>query len=186
MGVTEEAVAQRIDKVAWMIALAIALVLNASGWFLPVADFFGPVYGGAGVGGVHEVAWEMIGPAYSVDSVGDVFGAMFRAIGWSFQELFILGIAVLPWRPRIAVRLFAFALGILIAWQIRIWNGSPLLIGYWFWVMSFAIMLWLAATNMARETIRGAVINLAKPIPLALLLFPSLIVVLAIISEGHL
>ena len=80
--------------------------------------------------------------------------------------------------------MFAFSLGILISWQIVFWKGFPFEIGYWFWVMSFAIALWLAATNMARETIRGAVINLAKPIPLALLLFPSLIVVLGIISGG--
>ena len=99
MGGTDEAAARRADKLAWAIALAIALVLNVSGWFLPVAEFFGDVYGGGAVGFVHETAWEMIGPGYGVDSVGDLFGAMFRAIGWSFQELFILGIAVLPWRP---------------------------------------------------------------------------------------
>ncbi len=183
MGVTEEAAAQRIDKAAWAIALAAALVLNASGWFLPVAG------GMTGLGGarfVHEVAWEMIERDHAVDSASDVLGVMFRAIGWSFQELFILGIAVLRWRPRIAVRLFALALGILISWQILFWEYFPFLIGYWFWVMSFAISLWLAATDMARETIRGAVITLAKPIPLALLLFPSLIAVLGIISEGHL
>ncbi len=185
MGVTEEAAAQRFDKAAWAIALAVALVLNASGWFLPVA---GGMTGLDGVRWVHEAAWEMIERDHSVDTVSDVLGVMFRAIGWSFQELFILGIAVLRWRPRIAVRLFALALGILISWQVLFVgeNFSPFLIGYWFWATSFAIALWLAATNMARETIRGAVITLARPIPLALLLFPSLIVVLIIISEGHL
>ncbi len=35
MGVTEEAAAQRFDKAAWAVALAAALVLNVSGWFLP-------------------------------------------------------------------------------------------------------------------------------------------------------
>lgn len=183
MGVTEEATAQRFDKAAWAIALAAALVLNASGWFLPVA---GGMTGLDGVRWVHEVAWEMIERDHSVDTVSDVLGVMFRAIGWSFQELFILGIAVLRWRLRIAVRLFALALGILISWQILFWESFPFLIGYWFWVMSFAISLWLAATNVARETIRGAIINLAKPIPLALLLGPSLIAVLGIISEGNL
>ncbi len=180
MGVTEETTAQRFDKVAWAIALAVALVLNASGWFLPIADEF---TGLDGVRWVHEGAWEMIERDHSVDTVGDVLGVIFRAIGWPFQELFILGIAILLWRPRTAVRLFAFSLGILISWQIAIW-GNLFEIGYWFWVMSFAIALWLAATDMARETIRGAVINLAKPIPLALLLGPSLIAVLGIISEG--
>ena len=178
MGVTEEAAAQRFDQAAWMMALAAALALNAAGWFLPI---IGGMTGLEGVRWVHEVAWEMIERDHSVDSASDVLGVMFRAIGWPFQELFILGIAILLWRPRIAVRLFAFSLGILISWQILFWESFPFLIGYWFWVMSFATALWLAATNMARETIRGAVTVLAKPATLALLLVPILNAVLIII-----
>ncbi len=37
MGVTEEVSSQRFDKAAWAIALAAALALNVSGWFLPIA-----------------------------------------------------------------------------------------------------------------------------------------------------
>ncbi len=183
MGVTEEAAAQRFDKAAWAVALAAALVLNVSGWFLPIV---GGNNGLQGARFVHEVSWKLITEGRSIDSASDVLGVIFFAIGWSFHEFFVLGIAILLWRPRVAVRLFAFSLGILISWQIVFWKGFPFEIGYWFWVMSFAIALWLAATNMARETIRGAVINLAKPIPLALLLGLSPIAVLTMISEGHL
>ena len=184
MGMTEEATAQRFDKAAWAVALAAALVLNVSGWFLPIAA--GERNGLDGALLVHEWGWNLVERGLSIDSAGDVFAVIFIAIGWPFHELFVLGIAILLWRPRVAVRLFAFSLGILISWQIVFWGVFPFEIGYWFWVTSFAIALWLAATNMARETIRGAVINLAKPIPLALLLGPSLIAVLTMISESHL
>lgn len=97
MDMTEETTAQRFDKVAWVIALAVALVLNVSGWFLPITG------GTTGLGGarfVHEACWELVTKGRSIDSASDVFEVIFRAIGWSFHELFVPGIAILLWRPR--------------------------------------------------------------------------------------
>ncbi len=75
MGVTEEASAQRFDKAAWAVALAAALVLNVSGWFLPIT---GGMKGLKCSRFVHEIFWKLITEGRSIDSASDVLGGCSR------------------------------------------------------------------------------------------------------------
>ncbi len=167
MGVTEAATARWGVKLAW----AAALVLYGSCWLLPIT---GDSIGFDGARFAHEEFWELITQGPSIDSVGGVFGVIFFAIGWLANEVFVLGVVTYLRWPRIAVRSFAFSLGIMISWQIAFLDEFPLLVGYWFWVAAGAIMLWLAATRLAREKRRGVGAVLAEAMAMVLLLVPIL------------
>ena len=169
MGAAEEATARRDVKLAW----TLAFVLYGFCWLLPIIHYKDAVgFDGARV--AHEEFWELITEGRSIDAVSDVFQVSFFAIGWLANELFVLGVATFLRWPRIALRSFAFSLGIMISWQIAFREEFPLLIGYWFWVAAGAITLELAATRVARETRHGVGTVLAEPTTLALLLVPIL------------
>ncbi len=177
MGVTKETTVRRDVKLAW----ALALVLYGFCWLLPIMSQYEstkPYVGFDGARVAHEEFWNLITKGRSIDSASDVVEVIFFAIGWLSNELFVLGAATFLRRPRIALRSFAFSLGIMISWQIGFWKEFPLLIGYWYWVAAGAIALWLAATRMARETRHGVGAVLAEPTTLALLLVPILNAVL--------
>ena len=154
-------------KLAW----AAALALYGACWLLPI----GPdIVGFDGARFAHEEAWKLITEGRAIVTVGDVLGAAFTAIGWLANELFVLGVALLPRRPRFAVRSLAFGLGIMVSWQVAFADEFPLLVGYWFWVAAGAIVLWLAAVRLGRETGRGRGAVLSDPAALALLIVPIL------------
>ncbi len=155
------------EKLAW----AAALALYGSCWLLPILDdAIG--YGGAKL--AHTQFWALITEGRAIDGAVDVFAVIFLGIGWLANELFVLGLATCRRWPRAAVRLFAFSLGIMLSWQIGLYNEFPFLVGYWFWVAAGAVALGLAAHRLARTTRRGVGAALAEPVTLALLLAPVL------------
>ncbi len=160
----------------------LALVLYGACWVLPILDKgkAGFYIGFDGARLAHEEFWTLVTGGRSIDSIVEVFGVVFTAIGWLANELFLLGLATLLKWPRLAVRSFAFSLGIMVSWQVAFWRDFPLLIGYWFWVGAGAIALWLAASRFAREKRRGVGAVIAEPTTLALLLVPILNVVIAV------
>ncbi len=155
----------------------LALVLYGACWVLPILE---DAIGFDGARVAHEEFWTLVTEGRSIDSIAEVFWVVFFAIGWLANELFLLGLATLQKWPRLAVRSFAFSLGIMISWQIAVWRDFPLLIGYWFWVGAGAIALWLAASRFAREKRLGVGAAIAEPTTLALLLVPILNVVIAV------
>ncbi len=155
----------------------LALVLYGACWVLPILD---KKIGFDGARFAHEAFWELVTEGRSIDSIAQVFGVVFTAIGWLANELFLLGLAtLLKWR-RLAVRSFAFSLGIMISWQVAYLGDFPFLIGYWFWVGAGAIALWLAASRLAREKRCGVGAVIAEPTALALLLVPILNAVIGV------
>ena len=160
-----DTIAKTISRQPADLAWAVALVLYAACWVLPI---FEELIGFHGALIAHEGFWKLITEQKSIDSVSDVFEAIFFAVGWLANELFLLGLVTLRKWPRVSVSLFAFSLGIMISWQIAYPPTIPLLIGYWFWVAAGSIALWLAASRLARETTRGVGRVLARPMPIVL------------------
>lgn len=172
MNAAEEGTARWGATLAW----AAALALYGACWLLPITD------GNIGFDGArfaHEEAWKLITEGRAIESAGDVFGVIFVAMGWLANELFVLGVALLPRRPRFAVRSLAFGLGIMVSWQVAFADEFPLLVGYWFWVAAGAIVLWLAAVRLGRGTGRGGGAVLSDPATLAFLMVPILNAALA-------
>ena len=161
------------EKLAW----AAVLALYGSCWFLPIFD---DAVGYAGAELAHTQFWELITEGRAIAGAGDVFAVIFVAIGWLANEVFVLGLAACRRWPRAAVRLFAFALGIMLSWQVAFPEEFPLLIGYWFWVAAGTVALGLAAGRLAHATRRGMGAALAEPATLALLLAPVLNAVLGV------
>ncbi len=111
-------------------------------------------------------------PPPIVDHPATLFLTVFYAIGWMANELFVLGIVTVWKWPRFAVRSLAFSLGIMIAWQVGFAAAFPLLIGYWLWVASGAITLWLSAERLALQKESVVLSVFTDKVTLALLLFP--------------
>lgn len=154
-------------NLAWLVVAA----LYVSCWFLPIVlNEIG--YYGAEL--AHKEFWRLLSGEIAIDNLGDFFEAFFISIGWLANELFVAGVVALWKWPHIAVRLFAFSLGIMISWQFAFPKDFPFLVGYWFWVVAGGMALWLAAARLAdaRQTNIGAI--LTDRITLALLLLPVL------------
>ena len=118
MNAAEEGTARWGATLAW----AAALALYGACWLLPITD------GNIGFDGArfaHEEAWKLITEGRAIESAGDVFGVIFVAMGWLANELFVLGVALLPRRPRFAVRSLAFGLGIMVSWQVAFADEFP-------------------------------------------------------------
>ena len=146
-------------------------VLYGACWVLPIIHGKGSqtYIGVQGARFAHEVLWDLLSGDFDGENV---FQYVFVAMGWPANELFIAGlVAFMKW-PRAAVRCFAFALGIMISWQVLYLAEFPLLIGYWFWVVAGAGAVWLAADRLGRETHRGIKACLVEPATLALFLVP--------------
>jgi hypothetical protein len=107
MGVTKETTGA---KLAW----AAALALYAACWVLPILE---DAIGLDGARFAHEEFWKLLTEGRSIDSLGDVFVAVFIAVGWLANELFLLGVVTLSRWPRVAVRSLAFSLSIMISWH---------------------------------------------------------------------
>ena len=171
MGMTEATKLGREVRLAW----ALALVMYGFCWWLPIASHETTTYVGFdGARMAHEDFWELITKGQSINSASDVMGVIFTAIGWLANELFVLGVGTFLRWPRIALRSFAFSLGIMISWQIVFSDLYPLYIGYWYWVAAGTIMLGLSANRVAQGTgsrMRGV---LAERTTLALLILPIL------------
>lgn len=159
----------------WVVG-AVALGLYVACWVLPIMDEGGKgvLIGIDGARFAHQAFWDLITGGKTVDSVGEVFGVIFSTIGWLANELFVLGVAVFWNWPRLAVRSFAFSLGIMISWQIVFFEEFPLYIGFWAWVAAGAIVLGLAASRLARQTRRTVGNVLVEPMTVALLFLPIL------------
>lgn len=178
---TEQTATERKhEKLAW----AATLALYVSCWMLPILNNH---IGVDGARIAHEEFWNLFTKDHPLDTTAEFFQIVFIAVGWLANELFVLGVVVVRKWPRLAMRAFAFSLGIMISWQIAfIPEEFPLLIGYWFWVAAGAMALWLAASRLARETgsRSGGVGSgggvLAEPITLALLFLPNLNAILAL------
>ncbi|MEE8059351.1 MAG: hypothetical protein V3T17_16165 [Pseudomonadales bacterium] len=155
-----------------------ALALYASCWFLPIID--GHV-GFDGAREAHVAFWKLLKGEYTVDSPTKIFEIIFISIGWLANELFVLGIVLLRMRPVFAVRCIAFSLGIMISWQVAM-DEFPLLIGYWFWVVSGAIMLYFVANTLSHESGRAIKAIIVEPVTLSLLLFPVANVAVGVIT----
>ena len=154
-------------NLAWLVVG----VLYASCWFLPIQ---GNDIGFDGAEFAHKEFWKLLTEGPGIDTLGDVFGAVFISIGWLANELFVLGLVTLWKWPHLAVRLFALSLGIMISWQIVFLKEFPLLVGYWFWIASGTAALGLAAarlTDSAQTNIRAVP---GGRITLALFLAPAL------------
>lgn len=164
---------------AWLVVVA----LYVSCWFLPIHD--GHINIDIGYDGAefaHKEFWRLLTGETNLETggpfpnryLGEVFGAVFISIGWLANELFVAGVVALWKWPHIAVRLFAFSLGVMISWQVAFPEEFPFLVGYWFWVVAGGIALWLTAIRLAdaRQTNIHAV--LSDRITLALLLVPVL------------
>lgn len=173
MSVSEGPATARLGIV---LAWAVALLLYGACWVLPilVKGKTGFYIGFDGARVAHEEFWTLAAKGRSIDSIAEVFGVAFIAIGWLANELFLLGLATVRRRPRLAVRSLAFSLGIMVSWQIAFLDNFPLLMGYWFWVGAGAIALWLAASHLADGKERGVGAVIAEPATLALLLVPIL------------
>jgi hypothetical protein len=164
---------------------AVALVFYVACWFLPIVNSDEPSIGYDGAVYAHEEFLRLIEnfpPRF--DNPDDLFGAIFQAIGWMANELFVLGLITL-WRwPKFAVRSLALSLGIMISWQVRNPNFFPLLIGYWLWVAAGAIVLWLSAERLVLKGESSVFEVLTERVNLSLMLFPivnsAILVVLAL------
>ena len=171
MGMTETTTLGREVKLAWVLAL----VLYGFCWWLPIVSPETKIYiGFDGARIAHEEFWKLITKGQSINSASDVLGIIFTAIGWLANELFVLGVATFLRWPRVALRSFAFSLGIMISWQVALLDELPFLVGYWFWVAAGTIMLGLSAIRVAQGTgsrMRGV---LAERTTLALLILPIL------------
>ncbi len=149
---------------------AVALALYAACWFLPI---IGRDVGYQGAGQAHIMFIGLFeNPPPIVDHPATLFLTVFYAIGWMANELFVLGIVTVWKWPRFAVRSLAFSLGIMIAWQVGFAAAFPLLIGYWLWVASGAITLWLSAERLALQKECVILSVFTDKVTLALLLFP--------------
>jgi hypothetical protein len=159
--------------------LAVAIALYASCWFLPI------IKGHVGFDGArlaHEEFWRLLTGEYTVDSPFKIFEIIFISFGWLANELFVLGIIMLRMRPVFAVRCIAFSLGIMISWQLSMLDKFPLLIGYWFWVVSGAIMLYYAASRLSHVSGRTIKAIIVEPVTLILLVFPVADVAVGVIT----
>ena len=149
---------------------AVALALYSACWFLPI---IGRDVGYQGAGQAHIMFIGLFeNPPPIVDHPATLFLTVFYAIGWMANELFVLGIVTVWKWPRFAVRSLAFSLGIMIAWQVGFAAAFPLLIGYWLWVASGAITLWLSAERLALQKECVILSVFTDKVTLALLLFP--------------
>ncbi len=163
MGVGKKVFARLRINLPWVAVL----VLYGACWVLPIIQegskktFLG--YQGARF--AHEVFGDLLTGGFDGENV---FQYVFVAMGWPANELFIAGLVALRRWPRAAVRCFAFALGIMLSWQVLYLAEFPLLIGYWFWVVAGAGAVWLAAGRLGRQTDRGIRDVLVEPITLAL------------------
>ena len=157
----------RTRNIAWLAST----VLYALCWVLPILDdHIG--YDGARV--AHEEFWKLVTQGHPIEAPGDIFEIIFFAVGWLANELYVIGLVVVLVNPRIAVRLFAFALGVMISWHLPFLDKFPLLVGYWFWVLAGGTALWLAASRWAEVTGSSMVRVFAEPVTAALLLVPVL------------
>ena len=149
---------------------AVALAFYAACWFLPIMD------SDVGYQGAKLAHIMFIGlfenPPPIVDQPVTLFITVFYAIGWMANELFVLGLVTVRRWPRFAVRSLAFSLGIMIAWQVGFAEAFPLLIGYWLWVVSGTMILWLSAYRLARQKDSAVLSVFADKVTLVLLLFP--------------
>ncbi len=166
-------------KLAW----AVAIVLFAACWFLPIIEAGGKrniLLGYEGARFAHEKFWELL--SGGSDTPKGLFGIAFVAIGWLANEMFIAGLlAVAKW-PRAGLRIFALALGIMLSWQVGFYENFPLLVGYWAWCAAGAIALGLAAHRLGHLSGRSAGAALADPVALALLIVPVLNAALGVMT----
>lgn len=151
------------------IAFTAALALYSLCWVLPIVDDF---IGFDGAREAHTAFWRLLTGSGSIESTGKFFEAIFISIGWLANELFVLGLVALRKWPLLAVRCFAFSLGIMVSWQIAFPGEFPLLIGYWFWVAAGATMLYFAANTLSRETGRPLKAIVIEPVILMLIVVP--------------
>lgn len=158
-----------------------ALVLYAACWFLPVLR---DAVGFDAARFAHESFWELLSGKVAVGSANRFLRAVFITVGWPANEIFLIGVATVMTRPRLSVRLLAFAFGIMIAWQVAFIDAFPLAIGYWSWVAAGAIALWLVADQRARERRCAARTILTERPNLALLLTPSLIAAIGVAVDS--
>jgi hypothetical protein len=161
------------------VLLVAALALYASCWFLPIID------GHVGFDGArlaHSEFWRLLTGDYTVDSPFKIFEIIFISFGWLANELFVLGIIIFRMKPVLAVRCIAFSLGIMISWQFAMLGEFPLLIGYWFWVVSGGMMLYFAASRLSHETGRTIKAIIVEPVTLLLLVFPVANVAIGVIT----
>ena len=128
--------------------------------------------------------WELLSGKTDVDSGDKILRALFITVGWPANEIFLIGVATVMTRPRLSVRLLAFAFGIMIAWQVAFVDAFPLAIGYWSWVAAGGLALWLAAARLARKSRGTARVIFADRPTLALLLAPSLIAAIGVAVDS--
>ena len=175
MSVVKIKISGRDVNLAWLVVVA----LYVSCWFLPIHIAHNVQIGYDGAEFAHKEFWKLLSGKTAINTLGDVFGAIFVSLGWLANELFVLGLVALWKWPHIAVRLFAFSLAIMISWQLALPKEFPFLVGYWVWIVSGAMALGLAAADLAeaRQSNIGAV--LSDRITLALLLVPIINAALA-------
>ena len=94
--------------------------------------------------------------------------------GWLANELFVFGGAAYRSRPQIALRAFAFALGIMVSWQVVFIGYVLHYVGYWAGVAAGAMMLGLTANRVAERSRRHLGAALAERVTLALVVLPVL------------
>jgi hypothetical protein len=164
-------------KILWTFSVG----LFAACWLLPILDD-NVGYDGAYL--AHRTAWKLITQGHELSGVGDLFEIVFIAIGWLANEFYVIGLALVLFSRRGAVRYFAFAVGIMVSWQLGFINEFPLLIGYWVWVAAGGIALWLSASTEVTEKMTSTVKVLTDPPTTALLLFPILISIAALATGG--
>lgn len=154
----------------------VALGLFIMCWWLPVLETQqGEILiGFDGAQLAHQEFWKLITEGRTVNSVADIIAIVFLSIGWLANELFLLSLVVLRKWPRVAVRFFAFTLGVMVSWQIAFLEEFPLGIGYWAWVASGAIMLGVATGRAKQGTESPRTGFLGEPITVGLLIIPLL------------
>jgi hypothetical protein len=167
----------RVRKFGWLASLAFFAIC----WFLPILDK-NIGYDGAEL--AHKEFWRLLSEGRSIKTPREFFEFLFIAIGWLANEFYVIGmVTVFAW-PKLAIRLFAFALGIMISWHIPFLEKFPLLIGYWFWVAAGGLALWLTALRVAEESGRSITRVLTEPVGAALFLFPVIVASTAVILGG--
>jgi hypothetical protein len=132
------------QKFAWLVSMA----LYALCWVLPILDEY---IGYEGARLAHREFWKFLAEGRSVDTFSALFEIIFISVGWLANELYLLGLVAFLFQRRIAVRLFALALGIMISWHLAFLDEFPLLVGYWFWVLAGGIAFYLAALRRAED-----------------------------------
>jgi len=154
-------------KIGWTVALA----LFAACWFLPVLADGGRIYiGYDGAKLAHVSFWRLITGGKN----DQLFEMSFIAIGWTANESFLAGLFALRRWPRAAQRLFFFAVGVMISWQILFFKEFPLLIGYWMWVGAGLLGCWLTTNRIAQNSDRAVTAELMDRLALFLFAVPIL------------